>query len=321
MFKRESFGTTEAKEVLSEIKGTFVYPESGKIDDVNAILEKVIFALNRYGAIPKHILTRALYDNGDGQTLRNARFVVKPSVHTELDVAELKYTFNISAGEKFFDDFIDEMANWFDEYQYNKQLQENVDELNAVVTSLIEENELPFDVKFSVGKTLLDASDNHVVIGLDHEVVMNLSELALFDEQLESRVEGYKSRLLETLKEASKPYELVKVKSSVTKDLGIYSRRSLNKLMRQFVSREISYVRTGVGYKETENEFALVQKVAVTEEELANIDTTDALVIDNEKASAKEKEAGKTKIVVTYKVAPFKKETGEPSELSLKEVI
>lgn len=320
MFKKETFGSTEAQTKLATLYGQFKFPESGKVQEVNDILEKVIFALQIHGTAPKYVLTRALYDNGDGVTLKSARFVVRPAVRDELEVAELKKQFTINAGEDFFDKFIFEMAHWFDVYQYHKQLQVNVDELNAVVAEIIEENEIPFTVKFSLGDGLLDASDKHAVIGLSAETIASLSELALFDENMESRRNGYKARILETLKEVTKPYELVKVKSTVTKDLGIYSRRSLNKLMRQFVNRKIEFVRVGTGYLETDTVFAVIDKVAVTEEELAQMDTTNALVIDNVEASSKEKEAGKTKIVVSYRVSPFNKEDGTLVNIPLEEV-
>lgn len=172
-----------------------------------------------------------------------------------------------------------------------------------------------------LGNGLLDASDKHAIVGLSAEVIEGLSTLPLFDEEIESRVEGYKVRIAETLKECNKPYDIVKVKSNVTKDLDIYSRRALNKLMRQFVKRNADFVRVGVGYVETEEFFSIVEKVAVTEEELSHIDTTDALVIDNVGLSKKEKEEGKTKVVVTYKVAPFLKESGVPTEVALSEVV
>lgn len=321
MYQKESFNVVGAQEKLEALKGTFAFPKSGDVTEVNNELEKVIFALKIYGAAPKHVLTRALYTDNEPNVLTSAKFVVRPSVHHELAVADLKKSFTINAGEDFFDKFIAEMILWFDTYQYHKQLQENVDVLNGVVSELINENELPFSVQFSLGEGLLDASDNHAIVGLDATVIEALAELPLFDERMESRVAGYKARILETLKEVTKPYEIVKVKSNVTKDLGIYSRKALNKLMRKFVSRKIEHTRVGTGYVDTDQYFAIIDKVAVTEAALAEMDTTDAVVTDNTGASSKEKEAGKTKIVATYRVAPFSKETGESTDVKLEQVI
>ena len=54
---------------------------------------------------------------------------------------------------------------------------------------------------------------------------------------------------------------IVKIKSDFTKELNIYSRKSINKLLRKFVSRKIDFVRVGVGYAENENSFALIERV------------------------------------------------------------
>lgn len=321
MYQKDSFVVTEARTKLAQLHGKHAFPETGNINEVNDILEKVLFDLQLHGAAPKYVITRALYDNGDGVTLQSARFVVRPAVSHELQVDELKKTFVINADENFFDVFVDEMAEFFDTYQYFAQLQANVNALNGVVAEVVEENEIPFSVVFSFGEGLLDASDNHVVVGLSAEVIEGLAGLPLFDEVVESRVEGYREAIAETLKEITRPFEIVKVKSQVTKDLGIYSRRALNKLMRQFVNRKVKFVRTGIGYVETDEIFAIVEKVAVTDEELAEIDTTNAEVVDNDKVSSKEKAAGKNKVVVTYRVSPFNKETGVPENVALIDVI
>lgn len=322
MYQKDSFYVVEAQEKLASLKGKHAFPEDGDITQVNNELENVLFALQLHSGAPKYVLTRALYPTEDGgNVLQSARFVVRPSVQDALEVDELRKTFQINAGADFFDNFIQEMAHWFDTYQYHKQLQVNVDALNEAVAEVVEAHEIPFSVKFSYGSGLLDASDNHVVVGLSEEVITNLSTLPLFDENMESRREGYKERIAELLKECVKPYEIVKVKNLVTKDLDIYSRRSINKLIREFVNRKIEFVRLGTGYVETDEYFAVVDKVAVTEEELAEMDLTNAVVTDNVKASSKEKAEGKTKIVATYRIAPFSKEEGTPVEVDLKGLV
>jgi len=322
MFSRDSFNVTEAKEKLASLKGKFQFPEDGNIAKVNDELEKVLFSMQIYSKAPKYVLTRALYPVEDGSdVLHSARFVIRPSVQDALEVDEMKKTFHINANAEFFNNFIEEMAEWFDTYQFYKQLQVNVDVLNAVVAEVIQEHEIPFDVKFSYGSGLLDASDKHVVVGLSADVIANLSTLPLFDENMESRRAGYKSRIAELLKECARPIDIVKIKNIVTKDLDIYSRRSLSKLIREFVNRKIEYVRLGTGYVETDSFFAVIDKIAVTEEELEEMDLTGAVVIDNAQATSKEKEAGKTKIVVQYRISPFLKEEETPVDVDLKTLV
>lgn len=149
MYQKVDFGSTAAQEKLATLYGQFEFPEGGKIEDVNNLLEKVIFSLQIHGEAPKYVLTRALYDNGDNETLQSARFVARPSTSHELHVAELKKPFTITAGADFFDNFIREMAIFFDQYHYHAQLQENVDALNSAVSEVSEANEIPFSVSFS----------------------------------------------------------------------------------------------------------------------------------------------------------------------------
>lgn len=322
MFKRSDFANVQgAKEKLSQLKGQFKFPKNGDISEINDLLEKVIFSFNMYGKIPKYVLTRALYPTQDGgNELQYARFVVRPSVNYDLFVVDMKKTFQIPAGKDFFDRFIDEMIAWFDEYNYYRQLQTNIEALNQVFDEIVTENNIPFRVQFSLGSGLLDASDTHAVVGLDEEVVKDLSSLPLFDE-MEIRRDAYKARITETLLLCQKPYSIVKVKSQVTKDLGIYSRKTLSKMIRDFVNRRIEFVRTGVGYVETEDYFAVIEKVAVSEQEAASLQGNDVLVIDNPNPTEKEKEAGKIKIAVTYKISPFAKEDGTPVDVELQKLV
>jgi hypothetical protein len=322
MYKPDQFGGNEAQVKLATLLGSVTYPKGGNLTEVNDLLEKVKFNLQIHSTAPQYVLTRALYPTEEGGTeLKSARFTVRPAVSHELYVDDLNNQFTINAGEDFFDKFITEMAEWFDLYQYAKQLQVNISALNAVVAEIVQDNEIPFSVQFSLGGDLVDASDSHVVVGITEAIAKEIGALPLFDADMESRVRGYKAKFVELLKECTKPYDIVKVKSLVTKDLGIYSRRSVYKLMRQFVNRKIEFVRVGTGYVETEQYFAVIDKRAVSDEELTNIDVTNALVIENVKASSKEKEAGKTKIVVSYRIAPFSKEEGTPADVSLAEVI
>jgi hypothetical protein len=317
MFTKEAFVNVNAAQTkLASLYGTFQYPTSGDIDEINDLLEKVKFGLHIHSGTPKYVLKRALYPNEGANTLQYANFVVQPAAGYKLEIAELKKTFKIIAGANFFDRFIEEMAIFFDEYQYFKQLQENVNALNLVVADLISEHELPFNIKFGLGKGLLDASDTYAVVGIPARVIENLSDLSLFDSTIESRREGYKSRILETLKEINRPIDIVKVKTHVTKELGIYNRRGMHKILRKFVNRKAQFVHTGVGYIESPDWFAVVEKEAVTPALVLNTDQ-DVLILDNASPSKKELEAGETKIAVTYKLTPFSKKTGESLSLEL----
>lgn len=321
MFANTEFSLTPAQEALLPLRGQYAYPTSGNIDEVNDIIEKVLFALNVYEDIPKYVLNRSLYSEEDQVTLSSARFVVRPSASHKLEINKLKRTFVINAGEDFFDRLIEELAHYFDIYGYHVKLQENLQELNTVVAEIIAEEGFNFDIKFTAGQGLIDATDSTAVVGLSDEVIQNIGSLPLFDGLMETRVEGYKQKIVDTLKEINKAYEIVKVKTPFTKDLGIYSRKNTSKLIRSFVNRNAEHVRIGVGYIETETTFAVVEKVAVTEAELAELNVEGAIVENNENITKKEKEAGQTKIVTRFLITPFDKEDGTPAEVTLAELV
>lgn len=318
MFLKGSFNSNEAREKVQSLLGNFKF--TGVVNEVNDILEEIRYKLQIVGNAPDYVLTRAIYEDDNGKVI-SAKFTVRPASKYALEIADCKKSFTINACEDFFDKFIEEMANWFDEYLVLVKYNANIGELNTVVVEVIEANEIPYDVKFTLGEGIIDASDNHVVIGLSTEVVEDLASLPLFDKSLEVRVESYKAAIAELLKQCDRPYEIVKQKTLVTKNLGIYSRRAVNKLIRVFVNRNIDHVRTGVGYVETDEYFAVVEKTAVTENDLETIDTTNVLIIDNANASSVEKKAGETKIVVGFRIAPFNKETLEPVTVELANIV
>lgn len=321
LHRKGDFGKAEAQESLAVIRGKFAFPEDGNIESVSTVLEDVLFGLNAYIGADRYVLSRSLYPTEDGgDKLDYARFVVRPKSKYVLDVADMRRTFEIPAGKDFFENFITEMAVWFDNYEYFNMLQHNVNVLNEAVQQIIEENEIPFSVSFTYGDTIVDASDNHVVVGLGADVIENLQILPLFDELLEDRRESYKTMFVETLKQCVKPYDIVKVKSQVTRDLNIYSRRDISKLLRGFVSRKIEYVRVGTGYVDTGDVFAVIQKVAVTDAEAKELGK-DVLVLNNKEASSKEKERGLNKVAVSYVISPFNKADGTPTQLDLKKLV
>jgi hypothetical protein len=322
LYNANEFGASPAKEALEKLKGKFEFPADGNIQVINDRLEEVRFAMRTYGRAPKYVISRSLYptvENAD--VLSKATFTVRPAVKSKLEVADLDHKITLFPGEDFFDRFIDEMADWFDNYRYHFQLQTNLDALNGEVSQIIVDNEIPFSLTFSLGTGLIDATDAHAVVGMSDDVIIKLSTLSLFDTDLPTRAEGYRNSIIETLKVCTRPYEIVKVKTPVTKALGIYSRRAVSKLMREFVSRKINFVRVGTGYVETEEYFAVIDKNALTEEEVAQLDPDQISVEENKNASVKEKEAGKTKIVSVYRISPFSKQDGTPQEFSFTELL
>lgn len=321
MFKNTEFSATPAQEVLLPLRGTIAFPESGSVDEVNNLIEKVLFSLNIYEDIPKYVFNRSLYPAEDGVTLKSARFVVRPSTSHKLGANDLKRTISINAGADFFDKLIEELAHYFDLYNYHAKMQVNLDALNDVVAEVIAEEELGIQIQFTAGRGLIDATDVTALVGLSDTVIQNLADLPLFDGLMDTRTDFYKQKIADTLKEVNRAYEIVKIKSAFTKDLDFYSRKNTSKLIRQFVKRNAEHVRVGVGYIESATTFAVVEKTAVTEAELAELVLDGAVVTDNIGGTKKEQEAGKTKVVTRFLISPFDKEDGTPVDVTLEDLV
>lgn len=313
MFRREDFGKCEAQDKLAELKGKYTLGGGLSSKEVQEQIDKVMFATKIYTDAPAYILSKTLYDDEDGVFV-SARFKIRPSAKSALFINDVKKTFVINACENFFDKLIDEVGVWFDTYTEYAKLDYNLSVLNAEVEEIRAKNELPTQVKFTLGSGIMDIDTNSVVVGISEDVIKKIPTLSVFDSIIEVKKENYKNTIADTLIECAKPYDIVKIKNPFTKDLELYSRRGIAKLLREIVNRNLSYVRTGVGYYEDDTIFAVVEKEAIKEGTEVG---EDVVVLDNTTISNAEAKKGLTKLAVRYKVKPFVKETGELVDLDI----
>lgn len=321
MFSKKDFVVSRAQDVLKALIGKYEFAEDGVLrEDVNDMLEKVIFDLNIYDDAPTPILTRALYVDEETGNLTYAKFTVRPSSRDVLKVDDCKHSFRIVAGKDFYNTFIMEMAKWFDSYAYLSLVDANLDELNTKVANIIKANDLDIKIEFTLGDGIVDASDSYLKAGLDIDVIQNLNMLPLFDGLTEGREEAYINQFVDVLKELNRPYELLKTKCQITKDLGLYTRRTIFKMLREFTNRKLEYVRNGVGYVDIDGVFAIVSKEAIKECDIPK-ESENVIVKPIVDATSKEKKSGLTHVVIKYKVSPFDKEDGTPVDLPLAEIV
>ena len=308
------------KEELDIIKSSYKDVYSNNINEVNNILDRIILELNTLTVGPKFILTRALYINEDTGDFFKGKFVIRPGFKYSLSVCDMKQSFILVNNNEFFVSFIDSIQDWMLIYNEYYLLNNNLDKLNNSVLEIINQSNWPYELKFSIGEGILDISDNSIVVGLTKEVIMHIDNLPLYssdDFWRESYIEKFKN----LLKECNRPYDIVKIKSDITYELGIYNRKSISKLLRKFVSRKIDYVRVGVGYTEDESTFALIERIPVTSKDVNNFDIDSIIIMDNENPTKAEKEKGLTKIITKYKLMPFEKKTNILVDIGLKEYL
>lgn len=290
------------------------------IDKVGYLIDLFLIDLNVIMGVPKFILTRAIYEKENSGIVEKVKFTIKPTIKNSLQSVDMKKSFVIVNMSCFFSDFAENLKNWFYEYYYYSVIEVNLGKLNSKIMEIIDGIDFPYDVIFKYGEGILDVSDNEIVLGLSSDVILNIEDSNLFIEDAFWR-EQYINKIINSFKECNRPFDIVKVKSDFTYEYGIYSRKNLIKMLRKTVNRKIDYVRTGVGYIDTDNLFAIIEKKAVREEQLKDYDLESVVVLDNTEASMKEKNKNQTKIVISYKLSPVDKKSFSLVEIGIKEIL
>lgn len=291
------------------------------VEETNRILDLLLLEIESNEYSPQFILTRALYSNMDKpEIFESGKFVIRPSIKFLLNEVDMKHTFVLVNSVDFINRFIYSVLDWIVDYNYNIYLEDNLSRLNSYIQEIQDSTDCNWNLKFGIGDGILDISDNHIIIGLSDFSVSNLEKLGLFSSDEYWR-QLYIDKFKTLLKECNRPYDIVKIKSDITNDLGIYNRKSVNKLLRKFVKRKSDCVRVGIGYMENEDSFAVVEKKAISSKDLENIDLDEVIVEDNKNATVSELKSGLDKIVISYKLMPFEKKTNAYLDIPLKEYV
>lgn len=292
--------------------------DSTNLDEVNKILDRIVLDFDTSEICPNIILTRALYVDEKTGVFQKGKFVVRPTIKYNLSIVDVKLSFVIINNKDFFVEFINYIIDWVLTYTLYAGLQHNLAVLNETVFNILKEYNSPYTVSFALGEGITDISEDSIELGLSSEIIGRIPNLGFFsnDEHWKQR---YIEKFLNVLKECNRPYDIVKIKSDFTKELNIYNRKSINKLLRKFVSRKIDYVRVGVGYAETEDCFALIERIAVSEDMVDNYDIDEIIIMDNDNPTTIEKKKGLTKIITKYKLMPFEKKTNILIDVGLRD--
>lgn len=282
------------------------YAVTDSPEQTDAKVMQVRDKMEDQGFCPAYVLKSNFYTAKDGSVER-IDFRIRPSSKAKCQAASLKTSFTVFASETMYREIAKQLAQWFDTYYDMMLLQDNLDMLQDVFDEAAAEAELKFAIKLTAGSGIVDISDKSITLGISENILMNISNLNCFKTVLESYAVRYKSDLKTVLMQLTVPQDIVKANNYITKELGIFTRKSPKKLIRENVTRHIAYVREGVGYVDTDTYFALISKIAVTEEQAANIIAQDAnaYIVANANPTTSEKADGKTKIYVAYKLSPF----------------
>lgn len=290
------------------------------IDDINKNLNLILLDFWSIEEIPKFIVSRALYPIKNTNNMEKGKFIIRPSIDFKLNIDGIKDSFILFNNSSFYKEFIENIIAWILKYQTFLVYQYNLNRLNTEFKSILAESKCTFNIVFTIGEGVIDITDTEIILGVSKDFIEHLDNINLFSTN-SYWASKYREKCVLTLKSCIRPYELLKIKSDFTEDFNIYTRKNIIKLLRKVVKRRIENVRIGEGYYESENLFTLIEKRAVSANEIEDYDLDNVIILDNVKPNMVEKKLNQTKIIVLYKLSPLEKKTGVLIEKSLKELL
>lgn len=290
------------------------------IDDINKNLNLILLDFWSIEEIPKFIVSRALYPIKNTNNMEKGKFIIRPSIDFKLNIDGIKDSFILFNNSSFYKEFIENIIAWILKYQTFLVYQYNLNRLNTEFKSILAESKCTFNIVFTIGEGVIDITDTEIILGVSKDFIEHLDNINLFSTN-SYWASKYREKCVLTLKSCIRPYELLKIKSDFTEDFNIYTRKNIIKLLRKVVKRRIENVRIGEGYYESENLFTLIEKRAVSANEIEDYDLDNVIILDNVKPNMVEKKLNQTKIIVLYKLSPLEKKTGVLIEKPLKELL
>lgn len=303
---------------IDNLKEKYCNLYSSDVEILNNLLDLLILDVNVLESMPKVVISRAIYENDKTGKIEKAQFVIRPTIKFNLNIKDMKTTVVLFESDQFFNALLDNIISWREEYEFYSILEHNLTMLNKKMVDILKDSDFPYMISFSLGEGITDISDKNIELGLAMDKILDIPNMGFFieDEYWSSR---YIEKFLNTLKECNRPYDIVKVKSEITKELGVYNRRSIVNLIRKVVSRSAEHVRVGIGYIDTDEYFAVIEKIAISEYDVFNYNLDEVILIDNENATVAEKKKGLNKIIIRYKLMPFEKQTSALVDKNIKE--
>lgn len=313
-------GEKELKEYMQNTLDKYDNLYNLDIDDINKNLNLILLDFWSIEEIPKFIVSRALYPIKNTNNMEKGKFIIRPSIDFKLNIDGIKDSFILFNNSSFYKEFVENIIAWILKYQTFLVYQYNLNRLNTEFKSILAESKCTFNIVFTIGEGVIDITDTEIILGVSKDFIEHLDNINLFSTN-SYWASKYREKCVLTLKSCIRPYELLKIKSDFTEDFNIYTRKNIIKLLRKVVKRRIENVRIGEGYYESENLFTLIEKRAVSANEIEDYDLDNVIVLDNVKPNMVEKKLNQTKIIVLYKLSPLEKKTGVLIEKPLKELL
>lgn len=300
MYSREEIDTSYInKDILADLKDHYVGNIYNDIKIININISNIVVHIKTFEGIPKFVLTRAIYSDVK-QGVSMVRITIRPSKAYLLTTKDVKQVETFIDIENFYNDFIDFIISWVESYIKYAKMELNLIELNKYIEELTYETITGNTYKFTTGKLIESIDTNSITIGLKEDVVKNIIPILSNQD---------KGSIISLLNSCTNVYDIFMYRTDFTCSLGIYNSKSVVKILRSFVKKDISNVRTGLGYIDADDIFSIIERVASTDEEIITYENIKKVIIveDNIRITKRELENNKTKIVSFYRVKPFKK--------------
>lgn len=307
------------QEKLEDLKTLYSFDAKSTKEELDDKIDNVVFKMRQFS--PVVIVKRTLfYEEGDKGLVSKVKVVVKPKSTHALTIKKVKKTIELFYNENFYSDLVDNLLEFVTEYNQLKELQPNLYELNQLYAEVQEEYESPISISFGLSnKKIIEIGENFIVVGVTEEALRKVPYQAIirgegYDDQ---RREKTKQDVADTLLIINQPIEFLKTKDRITKELGIYSNRRRDILIKKSVTFDALHHHKGVLTVERGNSFALIKRVPISDAELKDVkeylDATEHDISKNPKPTKNETEEGKLKLLTVFLVKPFDIETGEPA--------
>lgn len=321
MLELIKFNNGEAEKAMEKLKGKYEYKADMTVNEVNEIIQELKKNISYYEKCPLFVMTATYYETTDGK-FANVVLTIRPAKRESTDKS-LSTRIILSNSKGIFDDFVTEVSKWVDYYIERKSLSSDIEKLNEKFRNIEKANNIPFSITFKYGDKVVEwVEDDKVVFGLTLEAARNIKYLSIFNKD-DIIAEVAETRLSNTLLGCDRATDFRRSKLAMVEELGIKTKRSLIKLIKQCINRSAVTQRVGLGMVVDKNKgyIGIVSKEAVKEDEIEekanSIKGKQYLVVDNAKATLAEQKEGKTKIFIYYLFTPYNETTGTVYDIPL----
>ena len=207
--------------------------------DADGVVEKtnaVIGESRLMADVPDYLSVITLHYDTDGTSVDSVKLTLKTRVRDAINDDNLKISTIIPYNDSYKETLVNFVARWVDSYFVAFKAQSNAEALNEVIAPLCGEIKVSFAYSDLV---IVSMTNDSVVLGLSAEALAYATELDIFSSiaYVSSKAREVLGASLQTL---TTPYEVLTTKNRILKQLGVYTRVGVSKLLKKTYKKNIS---------------------------------------------------------------------------------